>query len=156
MIAFKQVSIASEMRLLHPRLAHILGWIGDTDVWRRTTGCSFFVITCLFRSRDQTVKLYEEAGKAPPAVSVHECVKLPMDPWSGCRGADISARRPSLTAPYGQWEFLPDDVLHRFVEEVNSAWRYHEAERYNVALYHSVSGPHVHLQVARLDETKRR
>lgn len=155
MIRFKDLHSAHELRLLHGRLYAILTWIVDEGVWTAATGEPDLVVTEVWRSRAETIRIYEAAGVPPPAVSVHETVQEIGDPWSGCRGLDLSVRRPGPGA-YETWPLMPQDEIRAFVAAVNGAWCYHPEERFQVALYHSVSGPHVHLQVARGDVTQRR
>lgn len=155
MIRFKDLDSAYELRLLHATLYGLLRWIVEEVAWEQATGEPDLIVTEVWRSRAETIRIYEAAGLVPPAVSVHELTKEMGDPWSGCRGLDLSIRRPGI-GPYESWRVIPDAQVLAFVALVNGAWRYQASEAHQVALFHDVSGPHVHLQVARGDETKRR
>lgn len=155
MIRFKDLASAYELRLLHPRLYDILSWIVDDGVWKAATGEPDLVITEVWRSRQETLRIYEEAGLPAPAISVHETIKELGNHWSGCRGLDLSIRRP-ISGSYDGWPLIVPDQVVAFVARVNATWLYHPEDRFKVALYHSVAGPHVHLQVARENVTVRR
>lgn len=152
MLAFVRSHLAHDVAMLHPTLWRIVREIADW-MWLEYTNQENVYVTSLWRSRAETVRLYEEAGVAPPAASVHEAVRMLGDPWSGCRGADLSVRMQRPGQPYDTWPLLPPKVSRAFVEAVNKKWRYQESEAHQVALYHAVSGPHIHLQVRPEQET---
>jgi len=155
MLCFARPVVAAQVALLHPTLWTIVQAIAN-GLWLEHTGQDNLVVTELFRTHDQTVALYTRAGLAAPAASVHESVKVAGDALSGCRGADLSVRmaRPGLR--YDEWPFLPTSMVRHLVRAVNERWRYQQSEQHQVALFHAVSGPHVHLQVRPQGETVRR
>lgn len=155
MLAFERSHIAKETALLHPTLWTILRLIAD-GLWFEHTQQENVIVTQIFRTRAQTIAIYQAAGLTPPDSSVHESVKIAGDAMSGCRGCDLSVRMARPGMRYDEWSFLPSTRVRAFVDAVNATWRYQESEAHQVALYHSVSGPHVHLQVRPNDETKRR
>jgi hypothetical protein len=156
MIRFKDLESAYELRLLHRTLYSVLRWIVDEGAWHEATGESDLVVTDVWRSQAETDRIYREAGLPAPARSVHSETLHPGDPHTGCRGLDLSVRRPTPGKPYAEWPPIERGRLERFVAAVNEAWRYHPEERYQVALLHDVAGLHVHLQVARENLTARR
>lgn len=160
MIKFRTVGDSIEMRLLHPRLAEIVTWLVDGGTWSAITGTRDAIVTEVWRSRQQTVAIYEAAGLAPPAASVHEAIKTVGNPLSGCRGIDFSARDGDrgaiLGLPYEHWPMLSTERLKALETRINAIWQYNAADDKQVALVHSVSGVHLHLQVRPDAETRRR
>lgn len=141
MLCFKISSDARFFAILHPTLQEIVLDLTN-GIWKEKTGEEDLVLSELWRDHDDTVASYRAAGLDPPKISVHEL--LP------CRGADVSVRR-RLDGAY-----LPDAQVKEVVEELNQRWQYHLTDRYQVALFHDVRGPHIHLQVRPGTETKRR
>jgi hypothetical protein len=152
MLTFVRSATARDVGMLHPTLWKILREIVDV-LWLEHTGQSNVYVTELWRPREETIRLYQSAGLAPPAFSVHETAKVLGDPWSGCRGADLSVRTTRAGQRYEDWPRLPVPVCREVVAAINRRWRYQESEAHQVALYHSVTGPHVHLQVRPDQET---
>ena len=144
MIILKGQTEWGELHLLHPTLLRVLQYADS--IWGRYTGEQVMVITCIYRDRDETVRIYNQAGKKPPRVSVHEL--LP------CRGLDLGVRRVRPTLDYGSWPLMADEMGFRLASDINQKWCYQESEDHQVALYHNVSGPHIHTQVR--DETAER
>jgi hypothetical protein len=144
--------------MLHRTLWSVFTWA--EPAWTRTTGQRHLVVTCVWRSQQETNELYAAAGLPAPLTSVHATVQTLSDPFSGVRGIDLSARDADAGLasgkPYEQWPLLDRELLNAFAAAVNGAWRYQPEERYQVALVHSVNALHVHLQVARGDTTRRR
>jgi hypothetical protein len=158
MLLFKNVYDAPETGILHSRLWTIVEW--SFLPWQEETGEPVIIVTEVWRSRQQTLRIYAEAGLPAPAFSVHEDTRQFGNPLTGCRGIDFSARSASrgigLGLAYGEWPLIPRFRLEAFAERVNATWRYHAADEKQVALVHDVSGLHVHLQVRSGDETVRR
>lgn len=155
MLTFVRSHTSYDVATLHPTLRRILFEIAD-GLWADETNQENVYVTCLWRCRDDTVRLYAEAGLPVPAFSVHEAVRVLGDPMSGCRGADLSVRMQRYGQPYETWPMLPPQVARRLVDAVNRRWRYQESEEHQVAIYHAVSGPHVHLQCRPGNETGER
>lgn len=155
MLCFPRNHVAKEVALLHPTLWTIVQEIADS-LWLRHVGQADVYVTQIFRTHDQTIAIYQAAGLPPPASSVHESVKIAGDPMSGCRGCDLSVRMVRPGQRYDEWPFLSPSPIRDLVAAVNQRWQYQESDAHQVALYHSVSGPHVHLQVRPSNETKRR
>jgi hypothetical protein len=159
MLIFKATKTALEARLLHPTLWTILAELADGE-WKRLTNQEHVVVTEVWRSREQTIARYASAGIAPPVFSVHEAVKEVGVHLSGCRGVDISVRdaNAGLAArrPYADWPFLEPQLCRLVADQINERWCYQESDAHQVALYHAVDGPHVHLQVRAQGETVRR
>lgn len=158
MLLFKNTHDAPETGILHARLWSIVEW--SIPVWQEETGEIVIVVTEVWRSRQQTLRIYAEAGLPPPAFSVHEETRQFGNPLTGCRGIDFSARSAGAGIgrglEYGEWPLIERDSLLDFAARVNSTWRYHAADQKQVALVHDVAGLHVHLQVRPGDETVRR
>lgn len=160
MLLFRKVAESLEMRLLHPRLVQIVEWLHEDGVWELHLDTPLIPVTDVWRSRQQTVRIYEAAGQPPPAYSVHETTKAMWDPMSGTRGIDLSARDARVglmrQLTYAQWPMHDMVRLEQLEAAINASWRYNTADDKQVALLHSVSGLHLHLQVRPGDETKRR
>lgn len=152
MLTFVRSATARDVATLHPTLWAIVREIADV-LWLEHTGQENVYVTELWRSREETLRQYRSAGLPPPAFSVHEAVKVLGDPLSGCRGADLSVRMFRAGQRYEDWPRLPVPVCREVVAAINRRWRYQESEAHQVALYHSVTGPHVHLQVRPGSET---
>lgn len=155
MLTFARSSIARDVASLHPTLWQIVRELAD-GMWFEYTSQENMIVTEMFRTHDETVRIYTEAGFTPPAASVHESVRVFGDPWSGCRGADISVRMARPGMRYQDWPFLPATVVRKAVTAINNRWRYQESEAHQVALFHSVAGTHLHLQCRPERETVRR
>jgi hypothetical protein len=152
MLTFVRSYVAHDVASLHPTLWSIVREIADW-MWAEYTHQENVYVTQLWRSHDETVRIYREAGLPPPASSVHEAARVLGDPWSGCRGADLSVRMYRAGQPYDTWPTLPPSVVRELVAAVNQKWRYQSGEQHQVALFHHVSGPHVHLQCRPGQET---
>jgi hypothetical protein len=155
MLTFVRTATAHDVASLHPTLWRILREVAD-QLWLEHTGQENVYVTELWRSREATLRLYQEAGMTPPATSVHEAVRVLGDPWSGCRGADLSVRMHRPGQRYEDWPMLPPKVCRDAAAAINRRWQYQATEEHQVALYHAVSGPHIHLQVREQQETSPR
>lgn len=159
MVLFKSSVQVFQTHLMHSVLATVFRDVVDR-FWWETIGERTLVVTEIWRSRDQTIAYYQAAGLPVPEASPHETVKIPMDPFSGCRAFDISDRsadrglREGLD--YGMWPHLEVEKLTALVRRVNHEWRYEPSERHQVALLHNVRGRHLHFQVRPANETERR
>jgi hypothetical protein len=154
-LTFARSSIARDVASLHPTLWQIVRELAD-GMWFEYTSQENMIVTEMFRTHDETVRIYTEAGLTPPAASVHEAVRVLGDPWSGCRGADISVRMARPGMRYQDWSYLPSTLIRACVTAINKRWRYQESEAHQVALFHDIAGLHVHLQVRSGQETIRR
>jgi hypothetical protein len=159
-LCFKRVEEAFEYRLLHPTLDKIVRWMVEDRIWWDETGEEEAVVTEVWRSQQETERIYAAAGLPAPKASVHGDRKDPMNALSGCRGIDFSVRSFSAGCrsgrPYAEWPFIDRDMLVRLVARINGAWRYQKSEAHQVAVLHDISGLHLHLQVRQGDETQRR
>jgi hypothetical protein len=145
MLSFARAIVAFETKHLHPTLEQILRETAD-GLWQLHTGQEYVIVTDIYRTHEETIRIYSEAGLKPPVVSVHELG----------RGVDLSVRMATPGRTYQEWPFLPAKLIREYVSAVNRRWRYQESEEHQVALYHNVAGVHVHLQCRPGGETVRR
>jgi hypothetical protein len=90
MIILKTPRQGRELAMLHPTLWSVLLW--SEPVWTERTGSRHLVVTCVWRSQDETNQLYAAAGLGAPAVSVHSTVKTLHD-GSAAAGVDFGPER---------------------------------------------------------------
>jgi len=95
-------------------------------------------LTGVRRSRTRTLEIYLRAGKPAPPSSVHEATP--------CRGADLVPVPAATGTDAGADMAAAMAYGPSLAEAINRGWRYPRGKP--SALWHSVSGLHLHLQVS--------